>query len=381
MVLHYTQHTNGYKMALNTTAELLEDIKLGKMVILMDDEDRENEGDLIMAAEHVTPEAINFMVTHARGLVCLPMTQERCKKLKLPLMVDNNGAQFSTNFTVSIEAAEGVTTGISAADRAKTVLAAVRKDATSDDIVQPGHIFPLIAKEGGVLNRAGHTEAGVDLARLAGCEPAGVIVEILNPDGTMARRPELEVFAKEHNIKIGTIADLIEYRNLNETTIEKVATCKLPTVHGEFDLITYKDVIDEQIHFVLQKGDITPNEPTLVRVHLHNTLSDLLGSTRAINRSMSLDNAMQKIASEGGVIVVLGKQEDLISQVKQFEAEDNNDAAKGKTWEGSSRTVGVGSQILASLGIKQMRLLSKPVKYSALSGFGLEVVEYIHEEK
>lgn len=367
-------------MALNSTAEIIEDIKRGKMVILMDDEDRENEGDLIMAAEHVTPEAINFMVTHARGLVCLPMTQERCQRLKLPLMVDNNGAQFSTNFTVSIEAAEGVTTGISAADRARTILAAVNKDAISDDVVQPGHIFPLIAKEGGVLNRAGHTEAGVDLARLAGCEPASVIVEILNADGSMARRPELEVFAKAHDLKIGTIADLIEYRNLNETTIEKVATCKLPTVHGEFELITYKDVIDEQIHFVLKKGPIDAEQATLVRVHLHNTLSDLLGSTRAINRSMALDKAMQRINDEGGVIVLLGKREDLIAQVKQFEAEDNNQAAKGKTWQGSSRTVGVGSQILADLGIKKMRLLSKPVKYSALSGFGLEVVEYIHDE-
>jgi len=366
-------------MALHTTAEIIDDIKRGKMVILMDDEDRENEGDLIMAAEHVTPEAVNFMVTHARGLVCLPMTEERCKRLKLPLMVDNNSAQFSTNFTVSIEAAKGVTTGISASDRAKTILAAASTHAQSEDIVQPGHIFPLIAKEGGVLNRAGHTEAGVDLARLAGCEPAGVIVEILNPDGSMARRPELEVFAEKHGLKIGTIADLIEYRNLNETTIEKVASCKLPTLHGEFDLITYKDVIDEQIHFVLQKGPILPHEPTLVRVHLQNTLSDLLGSTRAINRSMPLDQAMQRIAQEGGVIVVLGKKEDIVSQVKRFEAEDNDDAAKGKTWEGSSRTVGVGSQILASLGITQMRLLSKPIKYSALSGFGLEVVEYIHD--
>ncbi|MDT0595785.1 bifunctional 3,4-dihydroxy-2-butanone-4-phosphate synthase/GTP cyclohydrolase II [Glaciecola petra] len=367
-------------MALNSTAEIIADIKKGKMVILMDDEDRENEGDLIMAAEHITPEAINFMVSHAKGLVCLPMTQTRCEKLKLPLMVDNNGAQFSTNFTVSIEAAKGVTTGISAADRAKTVLAAVATDATSEDIVQPGHIFPLIAKEGGVLNRAGHTEAGVDLARLAGCEPASVIVEILNPDGSMARRPELEKFAQEHDLKIGTIADLIEYRNLNETTIEKVASCKLPTTYGDFDLITYKDVIDEQIHFVLQKGSIVADKPTLVRVHLHNTLSDLLGSTRAINRSMPLNKAMQRIAEEGGVIVVLGKQEDLIAQVKLFEAEDNKQIAKSKPWQGSSRTVGVGSQILASLGIQKMRLLSKPVKYSALSGFGLEVVEYIHDE-
>jgi len=366
-------------MALNSTQEIIDDIKQGKMVILMDDEDRENEGDLIMAAEHVTPEAINFMVTHARGLVCLPMTRQRCLKLKLPLMVDNNNAQFSTNFTVSIEASEGVTTGISAADRARTVLAAVHPNAEARDIVQPGHIFPLIAKEGGVLNRAGHTEAGVDLARLAGCEPASVIVEILNEDGSMARRPDLEVFAKKHNMKIGTIADLIEYRNLNETTIEKVASCKLPTEYGDFDLITFKDVIDEQIHFALQKGPIDANEPTLVRVHLSNTLSDLLGSTRAVNRSMSLGTAMKKINEQGGVLVLLGKKEDIESQVKQFQAEDNDDVAQSKTWQGSSRTVGVGSQILASLGVKKMRLLSKPIKYSALSGFGLEVVDYVYD--
>lgn len=366
-------------MSLNTSAEIIEDIRLGKMVILMDDEDRENEGDLIMAAQHVTPEAINFMVTHARGLVCLPMTAERCQKLNLPLMVDNNGAQFSTNFTVSIEAAEGVTTGISATDRAKTVLAAVGENATANDIVQPGHIFPLIAKEGGVLNRAGHTEAGVDLARLAGSEPAAVIVEILNEDGSMARRPELELFAEKHGIKIGTIADLIEYRNLNETTIEKVAECKLPTEYGEFDLITFKDVIDNQVHFALRKGDISGDIPALVRVHLHNSLSDLLGSNRSIERSMSLPQAIQCIAKEGGVLVLLGKQEDLQGLVKQFEAEDKGEKPTNAPWEGTSRTVGVGSQILASLGVRKMRLLSRPKKYHALSGYGLEVVEYVHD--
>jgi 3,4-dihydroxy 2-butanone 4-phosphate synthase / GTP cyclohydrolase II len=364
-------------MSLNTTAELIEDIRQGKMVILMDDEDRENEGDLIMAAEFVTPQAINFMVTHARGLVCLPMTAERCKRLNLPLMVDNNGAQFSTNFTVSIEAAHGVTTGISAADRAKTILAAVAQNAKASDIVQPGHIFPLIGKEGGVLNRAGHTEAGIDLARLAGCEPASVIVEILNEDGSMARRPELEVFAAKHNIKVGTIADLIEYRNLNETTIERVATCKLPTEFGEFDLHTYKDVIDNQVHFALCKGEISGDQPTLVRVHLHNTLSDLLGSTRAIERSMSLPQALQHIAAEGGVLVLLGKEQDVLSQVRQFAAEDRGEKPTGAAWQGTSRTVGVGSQILASLGVKKMRLLSRPKKYHALSGYGLEVVEYV----
>ncbi|MGS2720907.1 bifunctional 3,4-dihydroxy-2-butanone-4-phosphate synthase/GTP cyclohydrolase II [Paraglaciecola aestuariivivens] len=364
-------------MPFNSSEEIIEDIRQGKMVILMDDEDRENEGDLIMAAEHVTPEAINFMVTHARGLVCLPMTEARCRRLNLPLMVDNNGAQFSTNFTVSIEAAEGVTTGISAADRAKTILAAVNKNATAADIVQPGHIFPLIGKEGGVLNRAGHTEAGIDLARLAGCEPAAVIVEILKEDGSMARLPELEEFAAKHDMKIGTIADLIEYRNLNETTIEQVAKCKLPTEYGEFDLVTFKDVIDNQVHFAMCKGEIQPDSPTLVRVHLQNSFSDLLGSQRAISRSMGLPEAIKYIADNGGVLVLLGKDEDLLTQVKQFEAEDKGEKPIKADWKGSSRTIGVGSQILASLGVKKMRLLSKPKKYHALSGYGLEVVEYI----
>ncbi|MET1218017.1 MAG: bifunctional 3,4-dihydroxy-2-butanone-4-phosphate synthase/GTP cyclohydrolase II [Glaciecola sp.] len=366
-------------MSFHSPTEIIEDIRQGKMVILMDDEDRENEGDLIMAAEHVTPEAINFMVTHARGLVCLPMTAERCKRLQLPLMVDKNAAQFSTNFTVSIEAAEGVTTGISAADRATTILAAVHPDAKAADIVQPGHIFPLIAKDGGVLNRAGHTEAGVDLARLAGCEPASVIVEILNDDGTMARRPELEAFAKKHDLKIGTIADLIEYRNLNETSIEEVARCSMPTEYGDFDLITYKDVIDEQLHFALVKGEITADVPTTVRVHLHNTFTDLLGSTRGVNRSMNLPKAMQRIAQDGGVLVLLGAKEDIEGQVKRYAAEDRGELPTGKVWQGSSRTVGVGSQILVALGVKKMKLLSKPVKYSGLSGYGLEVVEYISD--
>ncbi len=369
-------------MALNSTKEILEDIRQGKMVILMDDEDRENEGDLIMAAEHVTPEAINFMVTHARGLVCLPMTVERCEKLNLPLMVKDNGAQFATNFTVSIEAAEGVTTGISASDRAQTVLAAVGKEATAVDIVQPGHIFPLVAKEGGVLSRAGHTEAGVDLARLAGCEPAGVIVEILNEDGSMARRPELEKFAKLHGLKIGTIADLIEYRNLHETTIEQVAQCKLPTEFGEFDLFTFKDVIDNQLHFALRKGEIKPESPTMVRVHLRNTFSDVLCSDRAVERTMGLPAAMQRISDEGGVLVILGRQEsddELLSLVKQFEAEDKSDVPTKAKWSGTSRTVGIGCQILKTLGVQKMRLLSRPKKYHALSGFGLEVVEIISD--
>lgn len=369
-------------MALNSTQEIIDDIRQGKMVILMDDEDRENEGDLIMAAEHVTPEAINFMVTHARGLVCLPMTVERCERLDLPLMVKNNGAQFSTNFTVSIEAAQGVTTGISAADRATTVKAAVKSDAVAADIVQPGHIFPLVALDGGVLSRAGHTEAGVDLARLADCEPAAVIVEILNEDGSMARRPELEKFAEKHDLKIGTIADLIEYRNLHETTIKQVSQCKLPTEYGEFDLITFKDVIDDQLHFALRKGEIQPDTPTLVRVHLRNVFSDVLFSNRSVERTMGLPAAMQRINDEGGVLVIIGRKEtedDLLALTKQFEAEDKGEVPTVAKWQGTSRTVGVGCQILKSLGVQKMRLLSRPKKYHALSGYGLEVVETISE--
>ena len=369
-------------MQLNTPAEIIEDIRNGKMVILMDDEDRENEGDLVMAADYVTPDAINFMATYGRGLICLTLTRDRCKQLNLSLMVDKNKSQFATAFTLSIEAAEGVTTGISAADRARTVKAAVARDAKASDIVQPGHIFPLMAQDGGVLVRAGHTEAGCDLARLAGLEPASVIVEILNDDGTMARRPDLEKFAAKHGIKIGTIADLIEYRNLNETTIEKVASCKLPTACGEFDLVTFRDTIDNQIHFALVKGEINPEQATLVRVHLHNTFSDLLLADRAANRSFSLHSAMKRISAEGGVLVLLGKHEsteELMATVQAFEAEDKGEKPRSAPWKGTSRNVGVGSQILASLGVRKMRLLSQPKKYHALSGFGLEVVDYVSE--
>lgn len=265
-------------MALSSAQEIIEDIRQGKMVILMDDEDRENEGDLIIAAEKITPDAINFMATHGRGLICLTLSKARCQKLNLPLMVKDNTEQFGTPFTISIEAAEGVTTGISAADRATTVQAAVAADATSADIVMPGHIFPLMAQEGGVLTRAGHTEAGCDVARLAGLEPSSVIVEILNEDGTMARRPQLEVFAEKHGLKLGTIADLIEYRNNNETTIERIAECQLPTEFGEFKMVTYRDKIDNAIHYALSKGEIHQSEPTLVRVHAQDTFKDILHS-------------------------------------------------------------------------------------------------------
>ncbi|MGL5409434.1 MAG: 3,4-dihydroxy-2-butanone-4-phosphate synthase, partial [Shewanella sp.] len=294
-------------MALHSIEEIIEDIRQGKMVILMDDEDRENEGDLIMAAEMVTPEAINFMAKYGRGLICQTMTKARCQQLNLPLMVTNNNAQFSTNFTVSIEAAEGVTTGISAHDRAVTIKTAVAKDAKAADLVQPGHIFPLMAQDGGVLIRAGHTEAGCDLARLAGFEPSGVIVEILNEDGTMARRPDLEIFSQLHGIKMGTIAALIEYRNTQETTVVREAKCKLPTRFGEFEMLTFRDTIDNQLHFALVKGEVTENG--LVRVHLQNTFNDLLHSERDQQRSWPLERAMERIANEGGVLVLLANQE------------------------------------------------------------------------
>ncbi|WP_434359165.1 bifunctional 3,4-dihydroxy-2-butanone-4-phosphate synthase/GTP cyclohydrolase II [Parasalinivibrio latis] len=369
-------------MALSSAKEIIDDIRQGKMVILMDDEDRENEGDLIIAAEAITPEAINFMATYGRGLICLTMTKDRCRTLGLPLMVSDNNAQFTTNFTVSIEAAEGVTTGISAADRARTVQAAVAKDAKAADLVQPGHIFPLMAQDGGVLTRAGHTEAGCDLARLGGFEPAGVIVEILNDDGTMARRPDLEIFAEKHGLKLGTIADLIEYRNENETTVERVAECRLPTEYGEFELVTYRDTIDNQIHYALKKGEVA-DKPVLVRVHLQDTFTDVLHSNRSADRSWSLQQAMERISDEGGVLVILGREEttdSLIQKVKLFEAEDAGQEPRKAKWQGTSRRVGVGSQILADLGVGEMKLLSSSNKrYHALSGFGLKVVEYVCE--
>ncbi len=366
-------------MALHSIEEIIGDIRSGKMVILMDDEDRENEGDLIMAAELVTPEAINFMATYGRGLICQTMTRERCERLNLPLMVSNNNAQFSTNFTVSIEAAEGVTTGISARDRAVTVQAAVAKDAKAADLVQPGHIFPLMAQEGGVLVRAGHTEAGCDLARLAGLEPSGVIVEILNEDGTMARRPDLEVFSEKHGVKIGTIADLIEYRNTKETTVVRESECNLPTRFGDFKMVTFRDTIDDQVHFALVKGEIT--ESILVRVHLQNVINDSLFSERNQRRSWPLDLAMERIADEGGVLVLLSSHEttdELLAKVKSFAAEDAGQSPAAK-WQGATRRVGVGSQILAQLGVTKMRLLSSPKRYHSLSGFGLEVTDYVSE--
>ena len=368
-------------MQLNTIEEIVEDIRQGKMVILMDDEDRENEGDLIMAAELVRADDINFMATYGRGLICLTLTQERCEQLNLPLMVKSNNDLHSTNFTLSIEAAKGVTTGISAADRAVTVRAAVAVGAKPTDIVQPGHIFPLKAQPGGVLTRAGHTEAGCDLARMANLEPAAVIVEILNEDGSMARRPDLEKFAQQHNIKIGTVADLIHYRMENEKTVELEASSDLPTDCGKFRLHAYKNTIDGQVHLALVMGDIQPDEPTLVRVHVENTLCDMLGSLRE-DCGWPLRDAMCRIAKEGkGVVIILRLHEEsdvLVNQISSYDKQDKGETIVRDHKE-DLRTFGIGAQILSDLGVKQMRVLSAPKKMHALSGFDLEVVEYVQE--
>lgn len=367
-------------MLLNTTEEIIEDIKAGKMVVIMDDEDRENEGDLLMAAEAVKPDDINFMARYGRGLICLTLSQKRCKQLRLPLMVGDNTAALETNFTVSIEAAEGVTTGISAADRAVTVQAAVKADALPEDLVQPGHIFPLMARPGGVLTRAGHTEAGCDLARLAGFEPASVIVEILNEDGSMARRKDLEIFAKEHGLKIGTIEDLIRYRIENEKTLERIVETNFPTDFGDFKLLAYEDAIDQELHLAIVKGEIKSDEPVAVRVHLQNTLHDALCGTTG--RGWPLQDVMKKIDQMGnGVIVFLRQSESPRRMVQNIEAMMRGDE-HGKHDSNHAedlRTYGIGAQILVDLGIHKMKLLSAPKKFHALAGFGLEVVEYISD--
>ncbi|MFP5505047.1 MAG: bifunctional 3,4-dihydroxy-2-butanone-4-phosphate synthase/GTP cyclohydrolase II, partial [Gammaproteobacteria bacterium] len=349
-------------MALNSVEELIEDLRQGKMIILMDDEDRENEGDLVMAAAKVRPEDINFMAKYGRGLVCLTLTRECCRQLKLPLMVNDNNSPHSTNFTVSIEAAEGVTTGISAQDRAVTIQAAVAPDAKPGDIVMPGHIFPLMAQPGGVLTRAGHTEAGCDLARLAGLEPAAAIVEILNEDGTMARRPDLERFAAEHGLKIGTIADLIHYRIENEKTVERVAECMLPTEFGDFRLVAYEDSIEKDAHLALVYGELDVQRPVLVRVHVQGTLCDLLGAKTG-DCGWPLRHALERVAREGsGVVIVLGKPEDPVSLVRRIRhyAEDgpHSEAPRRSGVREELRTYGIGAQILADLGITRMRVLS-----------------------
>ncbi len=367
-------------MPLNKIEDIIEDIRDGKMVILMDDEDRENEGDIIVAAEKVTPEIINFMVTEARGLVCLTLTGERCDYLGLPAMVSGNGAKFSTPFTVSIEAAEGVTTGISAADRAHTIQVAVNPTSQPQDIVQPGHIFPLRARPGGVLSRAGHTEAGCDLARLAGLTPSSAIVEIMNADGTMARRPDLEKFAEKHNIKIGTIADLIHYRMANEKTVELVSQEPVHTEFGEFILHTFCDTIQKETHLAMTLGDINPEEPTMVRVQNTQVLRDVLGVRKSDSESWSSTKALARIAAEGkGALVLLsaGQGEWIDDSLDQHFGRARPTRSPNTDSSGAFLTIGTGSQILRALNVKNMRLLSSETKYSGISGFDLEITEYI----
>ena len=365
---------------MNSIEEIIADLRQGKMVIIMDDEDRENEGDLVMAASFAKPEDINFMARYGRGLICLTLTPERCQQLRLPLMVNENKTPHSTNFTVSIEAATGVTTGISAADRARTIQCAVADDAKPEDLVQPGHIFPLMAKSGGVLNRAGHTEAGCDLARLAGVEPAAVIVEILNDDGSMARRADLEAFAAQHQLKIGTIADLIHYRIQHENTLERISECAYPTEFGEFRLYAYQDRNDDNLHLALVMGQVSSGEPVLVRVHARNLLDDLFASKRS-DCNMPVRLAMQKIAEEGrGVLVIIRQSENnkaLAELIHSYQLEDHGIAHSGQTANLDWRTTGTGARILADLGVHKLKVLGTQKKYIGLSGFDLEVTEHV----
>ncbi|HMT93962.1 bifunctional 3,4-dihydroxy-2-butanone-4-phosphate synthase/GTP cyclohydrolase II [uncultured Thiothrix sp.] len=368
-------------MAFNTIEEILSDLAAGKMVVIVDDEDRENEGDLLMIASMTRPEDINFMVKEGRGLVCLTLTRERCKQLNLPLMNAATDEAHRTNFTISIEAAEGVTTGISAYDRAHTIRTAVAPNAQPSDIEQPGHIFPIMAQPGGVLTRAGHTEAGCDFARLAGFEPAAVIVEILNEDGTMARRPDLEIFAAKHGLKMGTIEDLIRYRVQNEKTVELIYERVVNTEAGEFKLHAYKELGRPNIHLALVKGEVQAAQPILVRVHLENELCDLL-ALKEPYCGWPLRAAMQKVADEGsGVIIILrepqNNTQDMLDRLKAFESQpivqDNTRSSPADL-----KTYGIGAQILADLGVQKMRVMSAPKRFLGIAGFGLEVVDYIH---
>jgi 3,4-dihydroxy 2-butanone 4-phosphate synthase/GTP cyclohydrolase II len=372
-------------VALSSVPDLLDDIREGKMVILMDDEDRENEGDLIIAAEAVTPEVITFFSSEACGLICMPITEERARRLQLPLMVRDNRSQHETNFTVSIDAAERRGPGISSIQRAHTVQIAVAPNTSPKDIVQPGHIFPLVAKPGGVLRRAGHTEAGVDLARMAGFEPAALIVEIMNEDGTMARRPQLEVFATQHELKMGTIADLIAYRALHEQSVELRDSRAVSTEWGEFMLHTFVDLVDDTVHYALTLGDLNENQETLVRVQAVNTLRDILctrlGETE---QGWSYRRCMARIAAEGhGVMVLIGQPataEQRLAEVQAYPAALSVTGQSGSDEPQNYRAVGTGSQILKRLNVGKMRLMSAPVHFNALSGFQLAVTDFVQPD-
>ena len=362
------------EISVSPIEEILEDYKDGKMVILVDDEDRENEGDLVIAAGCVTADDINFMASYGRGLICLTLTEERCRRLNLPLMVRDNNSRYSTNFTVSIEAAKGVTTGISAADRTTTIHTAVSEAASADDIVTPGHIFPVMAQPGGVLTRAGHTEAGVDLARLCGFEPASVICEILNPDGSMARLPDLVGFGGKHGLRIGAIADLIRYRLKNEPTVWRVSENRVETRHGVFRAIIYEDVELRHVHLALVSGEIRPDVPAMVRVQTHRGVYDMLAEARGVGR-WSVDAALERIAGEGGgVLVLLAYADDATTLDQRLRGEVGADG------EGRElRMLGAGSQILADLNVGMVKVLGTPLRTHAISGFGLEVVGYVSQ--
>ena len=374
-----TMHPKAASAALSDIEDIIADVRDGKMVIMVDDENRENEGDLLMAAVKVRPEDINYMARYGRGLICLTISRERCAQLRLPLMVDDTDKKHATNFTISIEAAEGITTGISAHDRARTVQVAVAKDARPEHLNQPGHIFPVMAQPGGVLTRAGHTEAGCDLARLAGLEPAATIVEILNEDGSMARRPDLEKFSREHGVKIGTSADLIRYRLEKERNVERISESNVTTAYGEFTLYCYDDHVNHAVHVVLAKGDLSTAREPLVRVHIQDTLGDILGIQ---DRSLGwpIDSAIERIAAEeAGVVVILREREssrEFVESVKGLSLAPDELQTK-RDGDAVLRTYGVGAQILRDLGIQRMRVLSAPKQILGISGFDLEITEYV----
>ncbi len=361
-------------MTISPTQELIDDIRRGRMIVLADAEDRENEGDLLLAADFVTPEAINFFATNARGLICLTLTEERGRQLNLPLMVVDNRSPLGTNFTVTIEAASGVSTGISASDRARTVRVATAKHAKPEDIVQPGHIFPIMAQNGGVLVRAGHTEAGCDLPELAGLTPASVICEIMNPDGSMARMPELMEFAERHGLRIGTIADLIRYRSETEKLVERVAERQVSTPYGVFRLCVYHDKTVDEVHYALVKGEPVPDRPTLVRVHEPFVSLDLFDFDSA-RHAFSVQDAMRMVAHQKEGVIVLLRRHESTAEILNRREGPSRKAAANRKWD--PRLHGIGAQILKDLGVGKMRVLARPKRIPSMSGFGLDIVEYV----